>query len=527
MAAGPSLRHDPWAPLRRRTYRSLWSAQLASNVGTWMQNVAAAWYMGDLHGSPSQVALVQTATSLPVFFVAITAGALADIVDRRRLLLATQSWMLAVTALLAIASALDAMSPASLLGATFALGLGAALNLPAWQAIQPELVPREELSRAVSLGAMSMSLGRSVGPAIGGLVLAAWSPAAVFGLNAASFVGVLVALRGWERPRPADELPPERLRSALRAGVRYANHSPALRAVLVRTTMFGLPACAVMALLPVIARSNLHLGPFGYGVLFACIGIGAVLSSTVVARAQANGVDRVINAAAALVAAALVAMATLRNAVLLAPFLFIGGAGWAAGVATLNVSTQSVLPAWVRARGMSLYVLVMQGGIAIGAAAWGALAEHSTALALAVPAGMLLLGVGAARRWPLHREQHLDLQATAYWPEPAVAMDVDPDRGPVLITVEYRVRPDEQRPFVTAMRKVQRVRRRTGAYRWGLYVDASDTTRIVETFMVESWEEHLRQHQRTTATDQRIQEAAAQFVAPGSSVRTSHLLWAY
>jgi len=506
----------------------LWVAQLASNVGTWMQNVGAAWLMGDVHGTPTQVALIQTATSLPVFVVGLAAGAIADVVDRRRLLLATQAWMLLVAGLLALTTALGAVRPVTLLLMTFALGLGAALNLPAWQAIQPELVPRDELPRAVALGAMSMNLGRSVGPAVGGALVAASGPAAVFGINALSFVGVLVALIAWRRPHERDELPPERLLNALRAGVRYAQHSPALRAVLVRAALFTMPASAMMALLPVVSRDRLHLGSGGFGALFACVGAGAVAAAFVVPHAQARGVDRTILAASVMIGTALAGMAALHEPIALAPLLVVGGAGWTAGFSTFNVSAQSVLPAWVRARGMGLYVLVIQGGLAIGSATWGTVAARSTGAALGVPAGLVVVATwSSATRWRLTRKEQLDLRVSSYWPEPVLEVEVDPDRGPVLITVEYRVPEPNRARFTDAMRKVQRMRRRTGARRWGLYQDSADPERYVETFVVDSWEEHLRQHQRTTAADELAHGAAKAFLAPGTAVRTSHLLWAY
>ncbi len=264
-AAAPVAPMSAWAPLRHPLYRALWTAQLVSNIGTWMQNVGAVWLMGSLGGSPAQVALVQSAVTLPVFLTALPAGALADIVDRRRLLLCTQSWMLLSAGALAVLTRLDAVTPEVLLALVFSLGLGTAVNMPAWQAIQPELVPRREFPQAVVLGSASMNIGRAVGPAIGGLLVAGVGTEAVFALNALSFLGIVVVLFTWRRERSESEMPTERLAGAVRAGLRYGRNSPALRAVLIRSATFMIAGSSFLALLPVVARSDLDMSAAGFG----------------------------------------------------------------------------------------------------------------------------------------------------------------------------------------------------------------------------------------------------------------------
>ena len=271
---------DPWAPFRRPMFRALWIASLASNLGSWVQNVGAAWLMTSLAPDPLVVSLVQVASSLPFFLLAIPAGALADVVDRRRLSLFALGGLTAVTALLSALSLANLAGPAALLALTFAIGVGSALLGPALAAIIPDLVPRDEIQSAVSLNGISMNVARAAGPAIGGLVAAAAGAGATFALNAASFLGVWVVLQRW-RPAPLERrLPPEELFGAMRAGIRYVRHSPSLRTVLTRTGTFVLPASAVWALLPLYARGELGLGAAGYGILLGFFGAGAVIAGS-------------------------------------------------------------------------------------------------------------------------------------------------------------------------------------------------------------------------------------------------------
>src|SRR5437870_12268785 len=303
MGGNDGTAESAWAPLSHPVFRALWIASLVSNIGTWMQNVGAAWAMTSLSPSPLMVALVQSATSLPVFVVGLPAGAVADIVDRRRLLLVTQTWMLATTALLAVLAFADVMTATMLLALTFALGIGVAMNTPTWQAITGELVPPSELMRAVALNALPINIGRAIGPALGGILVAASGPALVFALNAASFVAVLVVVYRWRREPPRSVLPAERVIGATRAGLRYARHAPALAAVLVRTGLFMLCGSAFWALLPIIARHDLGLDALGYGLLLGAVGLGAVGGAALLPRLrQRLPLDVVIAGASALFA---------------------------------------------------------------------------------------------------------------------------------------------------------------------------------------------------------------------------------
>ena len=280
---------SPWSPLRRSVFRAIWLASVASNAGTWMQSVGAAWLMTSLTASPLLVALMQTATSLPILLVGLPAGTLADIVDRRKLLLATETWMLLAALTLGVLTLADLTSVWTLLLFTFLLGLGAALDAPAWQAVMPELVEREELPQAVALHATGFNVSRAIGPAIGGLVVAAAGPAAVFLLNAVSFLGVLVVLFRWRRPRVTSDAPPEDMLGATAAGLRYVRHAPALQAVLVRMAVFILGASALWALLPLVVRQELGLGASGYGIVLGSLGFGAVGCALLLPRLRRAG----------------------------------------------------------------------------------------------------------------------------------------------------------------------------------------------------------------------------------------------
>src|SRR4051812_13909531 len=368
----PAVPISAWAPLRIRLYRMLWIAQLASNVGTWMQMVGAQWLMGSLSSDPLLVALIQTALTLPIFLVGFPAGALGDIFDRRRVLIASQGFMLVSAALLAGLTLGGDATPALLLALTFAIGLGQAVMSPSWQAIQPQLVGRELIPQAAALGATSMNLARAIGPAIGGALVAAARPRWVVALNAGSFLGGLGVLALWRREPRAKVLGPEHVGSALRAGLRFVRSSPRTRTVLVRAMAFVVFATALWALLPVVARSRLGLGSGGYGLLLGAVGVGAVVAAWTLPRARARwSLDRVVVGASLALAGACLVLAWVRLVPLVALALVVGGYCWIAVLSSLNASTQAVLPDWVRSRGMGVYLLVFQGGQALGAVVWG------------------------------------------------------------------------------------------------------------------------------------------------------------
>lgn len=508
---------SPWTPLRIRVFRWIWLATLVSNVGTWMQTVGAQWLLVGRPNASALVALVQTAATLPVLLLALPAGVLADVLDRRWLLIGSQLFQTAVAGVMAALAATGHLPPGTLLALTFALGCGATLSLPAQQAIIPELVPREDLAAASALGGMNQNVARAIGPALAGLVVARVGASAVFGLNAVSFVVLALILVGW-RPQPREGTEePERVSAALRAGTRYIRHSPVIRRILLCVCLFTVPASALWSLLPVVAEGRLGLGAGGYGLLLAALGIGAVVGAVALPRIRARLSDNQMCLLAYLVFALVIAVTgTVRNVAVVAVVLLPGGVAWIAVLATMNAAMQLFLPNWVRARGLSVYQVVLFGGMAVASGIWGQLAERSTLpVTFGIAAGVLVAGAGVLARRPLAEVGHLDRSLAVYWPEPHLVLDPARHGGPVLVTVTYQVAPANVAAFVTAMARVRRSRLRTGAVRWELYRDGADPASFVEQYVVRSWDEHLRQHQdRLTGTDQAV-ETEARALAEG------------
>lgn len=521
----PTPQASAWAPLAEPAFRALWIAALASNIGLWMQNVGAVWLMTQLSRSAVLVALVQTATSLPVMLVGLPAGAMADVFDRRRLLLATQSWMLVSAAALALLSAAGAATPWLVLALTFALGLGNAVNGPAWQAVVPELVDTDQTPAAVALNSVQFNIGRAVGPALGGLVVATAGPAAVFGLNALSFLGVIVVLWRWRRPEGDALGAGERVVGAIGAGLRYVRHAPPLRAVLYRTSLFVLPASALWALLPLVATRELGLSATGYGLLLGGLGAGSIVGATLLPRIRSRlPIDPRLAAGTLLMAASLLVLALVRSVPVVLAAMLAAGAAWVSVLTSFNVATRSVVPRWVQARALAVYLLVFQGSLALGSLAWGvAAARLGVTWAVLAAVAALLAGLAGALRWRLHGIASIDLTPSVR-PEPEVVDEPEPDDGPVLVLVEYRIEPSRAEDFVVAMRALRRVRRRDGAYRWGLWSDVVDPGRYVETFVVRSWAEHLRQHERFTVEDMLVRERVQSLHVGDEPPAVSHLI---
>lgn len=513
-----------WGPLRQPLYRALWLAYLASNVGTWLQSVGAAWLMATLTSSPTMIALVQAAASLPMFLLSLPAGALADVVDRRRLLIFTQSWMLFAAAGLGLLTLADLVTPTWLLLGIVFLGLGAALNAPAWQAITPELVPSSDVPAAVVLGSINFNIARSVGPALGGLLVAAVGPAAAFLLNGASFFGVVVVLQRWRRPPQESAMPAENLFGAMQAGLRYVRHAPEVIALIVRGSAFVFCAGSLWALLPLVAK-DLRAGALGYGLLLAALGLGAVAAALALPRLKRRLSASWIFAGSVLVfAGATAALARVPQLPLLFLALFCGGGAWLSLLSSVNVGIQTVVPSWVRARALSVYLLCFSASLTGGSALWGLVAERTgTSQALLISVAGQILGLLLTFRLGLPSGEGLNLAPSRQWPAPLV-YDLEPDQGPVMITVRYEIDPARAPEFVAAMQEVRRIRRRDGAYRWGLFRDTEAGHVYTEVFLVESWAEHLRQHERVTWTDRDVTDHARSFHVGAERPVVEHLI---
>ncbi len=409
--------HSVWSPLRRSLFRNRLLASIISNVGSWMQDTAGTWLMTALTTSPFLIALMQTAASLPVLLLGLPAGAMADILDRRRLLLVWAGWMLVAAVILSALTVTGWVAAWSLLLLTFLLNIGSAMNAPTWQAIVPELVPREELPEAIALNSAAFNVARAVGPAAGGLAVAAFvsvmlGAGVVFCINAASFLAVLIFIYRWKRtPWFTSALPAERLLASMRSGLRYTRFTPTLRAILVRAFLQTFCVSGMWALLAVVARDDLHRGALGYGILTCCIGLGAVVGAILQPRLrQRLSADAIVTMAALAFTITLLVMAWVHQFWPLVLALFLGGMAWTSTTSSLNVAVQLSVPAWVQARSLGIYQMVFQGGMAIGSAVWGVLAERvSTSFALSAGAAGLVAGLTIARRFPLMSDGTLDL----------------------------------------------------------------------------------------------------------------------
>ena len=517
---------DTSGPLSFPVFRALWIATIISNVGTWMHDVGAGWLMTSLSPSPLLVALVQTATTLPMFLLALPAGALADIVDRRKMLLVAQTLGLVAAAVLAILTLQDLTTPEVLLAATFMLGIAAALSAPVFQAIVPELVDKQALPDAIALNSLGVNISRAIGPALGGVIVAFAGTPAVFALNALSVVAVLFVLFTWKRPETVHTLPSEHFFGALKAGYRYTRHSPAMRLVLIRAVGFFMFGSALWAMLPLVARRELGLDAAGYGALLGCMGAGAVLGAILLKRLRKKISSNTISVVATLLfALATVVLALAPNAWIAGTVMFGAGLAWIGMLTSLNVAAQMASPGWVKARALAVYLLVFQGAMTGGSILWGSLAASSSvATALVVAAVGQVVALVLAFRWRLPQDSTTDLAPSNHWAEPVVSVQPADDRGPVLIEIEYRVEPIRQAEFVTALRNFHPARQRDGAIRWDVWEDVAEPGRVIEAFIVESWVEHQRQHARATRTDQVDQEVLRAFHLGDEPPIVRHLL---
>lgn len=492
----------PKSPLSFGIFRAVWIANMASSFGGLIQSVGASWLMASLTPSPQMVALVQASTSLPILLLSLWSGAVADNLDRRRVMLAAQGFMFLVSVTLAIVAFAGWITPWLLLGFTFLIGCGAALNGPAWQASVGDMVPRATLPGAVALNSMGFNIARSLGPAIGGAIVAAASAAAAFVINAVSYVGLIAVLMRWEPPSAGRTLPREPLGHAMAAGVRYVTMSPSIRTVLVRALLFGMGASAIPAMMPLVARDVIVGDSLTYGLLLGAFGIGAVGGGLMVRPLRDRmSVESIVRTATAamVIGSALTGLSTMM--LLTLPALALGGAGWVLALSTFNVTVQLSAPRWVVARALSLYQMAAFGGMAAGAALFGAIADaQGVQITLLVAAGVLALTILVGLVLPLPAARDLNL-ALREWSEPETAVSVDDRSGPIVVTIDYRIAPGDITRFLNVMHERRRIRRRDGARHWTLLRDLGDCGLWIERYHVATWLDYVRLNQRRTHDD--------------------------
>ncbi|MBE1283441.1 MAG: MFS transporter [Rhodobacteraceae bacterium] len=517
-----------WSPFRYRAFALLWCATLISNIGTWMHEVGAGWLMTELSPSPAIVSLVQAATTLPVFLFALFAGTLADRLDKRRMLIVINVIMVFVVAALAVLVQLQAMTPFVLILFTLAVGTGAAFMAPAWQAVVPSLIPRDNLQSAIALNSMGINISRAIGPALAGVLIVSIGLSTPFVVNAISHVVIIMALLAW-KPDPATQKHGHQpILSEMATGLRHARYNHALLATLVRAAAFFLFASAYWAMLPLIARNMPQGGAELYGLLLTLVGAGAVTGALALPKLRGGAsADQVVAAGTAGTAVALVLLALAENSVLAMVAAFVGGFSWIAVLTTFHVSAQLALPNWVRARGMAIFLMVFFGSMALGAAIWGQVAQASgIPMALGLAAAGLVLGLFFTRKARLGQGEELDLSPAMLWP---AAPDLDLDTGhsadrAARVQVEYHIRPEDRAEFVRSLQAWSAQRYRDGAFKWSLIQSVENPEIWIESFEVASWNEHLAQHDRLTVSDSVEQARIKKFDTRSSGPVVRHYL---
>ena len=519
----PEVPASAWSPLKIPVFRLLWGTWVTANICMWMNDVAAAWMMTSLTSSPIWVALVQTASTLPVFLLGLPSGALADILDRRRYFMVTQFWLAGTAAVLCVAVLFNLMTPPLLLALTFANGIGLAMRWPVFAALIPELVPRNQLSSALALNGVAMNASRIIGPIVAGALIASAGTAYVFVLNATLSVMAGFVVMRWRREHVPSPLGRERLMSAMRVGLQFVRESAPLRGVFLRVTLFFFHSTALLALLPLLARRLAGGDAATYTLLLAAMGAGAIVTTTVLPRLrQLLPSNQLVLAGTLLQSLTTLAMAFAPNVYVAVPAMMLAGMSWLCAANTLSVSAQMTLPDWVRARGMSMYQMAIMGGSALGAAIWGQLATMASltsSLVVAALTGAIAMLV-ATRRLTDHGLEE-DLTPSREFKVPVA--QTPPRDGHVVATIEYLIDPARAAAFVELMQDSRRSRLRQGALGWELLHDMGEPGRYLEQIVDESWTEHLRRFDRITAADVALRDRKLAFhVAEGPPVVTRY-----
>ena len=519
-------RFDRWrsatlAPFEHRAFALFWWASLASSFGSMIQTVGASWLMATIAPSANQVALVQTAGALPFFFLSLVAGALADTRDRRLIMLASQLLALLASVALAAVALAGGITPSRLLWLTFLIGCGAAAFAPAWQASIGDQVPRSLIAPAVMANALGFNVARSLGPAVGGVIVAAAGAAAAFIINAVSYLGILATLLWWRPPRARGELPPEPLGTAIAAGVRYVSLSPHLLAILLRCVLYTIPVAAAPALMPIVARDLLGGGAATFGVLLGGFGVGAMLgalsSATLRGRFTSDALLRVLSA---LSCVALIGIGQSRWAVVTLLAHVLAGSVWTLAFATFNIAVQLTSPRWVTGRMLATYQTIAFAAIALGSWWWGEFAHAAGLREALTAAGLSALVSLLAAPWlrvAVEELGSLDPRARVELNPPSA--EIHPASGPIVVAIEYRVAPQNAVEFAAVINEVGRIRRRDGARAWSIAQDVDAPDRWIERFECPTWLDYLRWRTRPTESDQAVRARLQRLIVGEHRVR--------
>ncbi|MGI0045911.1 MAG: MFS transporter [Nitrosotalea sp.] len=515
------------SPLKDSLYRFLWITMFASDIGASMQTAGSGWLMTSLVHSPFLVALLAVMTSLSIFLFALPAGALADIIDRRKLFLATQYFSLAVATGLTILTISGYTTPSVLLVFTFLLGIGNAMSLPVNIVVQTEIVPKKKALAAMTLYGVAIYIGFAVGPLLGGTVVAAVGPWAVFMLNALSYVGIIIFLHRWKKPSERKPLPPEQVVGAIRTGLQYMKHSLHVRSLFVRDFALTICGSALVSLLPLLAKSQAGQNPILFGILVGAFGIGGMTSGLVlVPKIKSMPIEKRVAGATILYAAAMAVVALWHDSMVIFVGVFAVGTALIVLSSSFNFVAYSSVPSWVRTRVVSVHQMIYWGGVAFGSIIWGLVAQvWGVPVALLAASVGLIVGLATSARYKLQPNTDVDMTPSMHWVMPRVEIDIDEhDKGAVLVEIEYIIDPTRSLEFESLMHDIRSLRLRDGAISWGLYHDMENPGRYVENFVSESWTEHLRQHERITKTDAIMEGRARAFHIGKDPLKISHLI---
>lgn len=502
----PVATTGPFAPLRNVTFRAIWLAGLISGLGWLIQTIAMSWLMATITPSSVMVALVQAATNLPAFILSIFAGAIVDNFNRRRVMLVARSLMALTAAILTVLVAVGLINPWIILFFSFLAGCCIAFNDPAWQASVGDIVDRKDLAAAVTLTSVGFNTVRSVGPALGGIILATFGPLTAFCLYTLGHFAPLIVVWRSKWKVPVSRLPPEAMLTAISDGVRFTSLSAEIKTALTRGFLFGLAGIAILALLPLVVRDQLKQGAVAYGVLMAGFGAGALLAgltSTALRRRLSD--EQLLKLACVACATCTISLSLTQTAVVAVPALMLGGAGWVLGWSGLSISVQWASPRWVVGRTISLYYALTSCGLAVGSWLWGMVTEsYSLSVALqastAASLGVAILGLIL----PIHQRKDADVSTPDHFEAPAINLDLKPRSGPIAVKIEYRIAADKVEPFLALMLQRRRAQGQNGARRWILTRNLHDTAIWTETFRTPTWNDYLRFNYRRTAADRAL-----------------------
>lgn len=512
-------------PMAHHLFVLIWSLANLGNLGAEMRNTATAWLMTSLNPSPLMVSMIQVANTLPIVLFALPAGAMADIIDRSKIIKVTQIWMMLTVFIMGILYWINHLSGELLIILILLQSMGAALGAPAWDPMMSEAVPRTELRQAVLINAVTSNLIRAVGPVLAGLIIVQLGPSAVFFSSVCTYLFVLIALRYWKTEKRSTQLPPETVVSGMTAGLKYVKHSPILHSLFLRTFWFVFPGSALWALLPLITRSRFSSSPIFYGILLSCTGLGAIAGNVTLKKLRMHlSLEKIVAIDSAIFGIAMMILVYSKRLPLVMLALVMAGAAWLTDISSINSGVQTNIPAWVRARATAVNILINCASIGIGSFLWGLIASIAgTSISLLIAALILLLSSPLYLYFGLRWEEHIDVSQLQRKPR-AEPKDIKINQGPVLVTVEYRIDPGKQSDFLHAVHKLRRLRLRDGAIQWGIFRDITDTSRHIEFFLVKSWVDHLRLHARITVADMEIEEFVSSFHIAETAPFVNHFI---